>query len=128
MRMKSLLLKLGARPDLEVRSYGCTQLRGPDPLAGVQVRMDVLEPKGPQSWVATRWKRVDLLEDRNILDAAADCELIEQVHQQILPLFAARNIDYNATCQARTLVPGATRLRADVLVADQRPPPPAAAR
>lgn len=121
MRVKSLLLKLGARPDLDVRSYGCTELTGPDPFAGVKIRMNVLEPKGAKSWVEAHWQRVDLLEDRNILDAAGDCELIEQVQQQILPVFAARNVDYNATCQARRLVPGSARLRADVLVADPRP-------
>ena len=122
MRMKNLLLKLGARPDLDVRSFGCTELTGPDPFAGVKIRMNVLEPKAAQSWVEAHWKRVDLLEDRNILDAAGDCELIEQVEQKILPLFAARNVDFNATCQARRLVPGSTRLRADVLVANQHPP------
>src|SRR5689334_6911979 len=48
MRMTSLLLKLGARPDLEVRGYGCTRLTGPDPFAGVKIKMNVLEPAGPR--------------------------------------------------------------------------------
>jgi hypothetical protein len=126
-RMKSLLLKLGARPDLEVRGFGCTQLTGPDPFAGVRIKMNVLEPAGPRPGLAARWKRVDFLDDREILEAAADCELIEQVAEKILPLFTLRNVDYSATCQARSLLPGATRLKADVLVADQRPPPGSAA-
>ena len=127
-RMKSLLLKLGARPDLDVRGYGCTQLTGPDPFAGVKIRMNVLESAGARPGLGAYWKRVDLLDDREILEAAADCELIEQVAQKILPLFTVRNVDYNATCQARNLLPGATRLKADVLVADQQPPPGSAAR
>src|SRR5262245_1364605 len=72
-RMKSLLLKLGARPDLEVRGYGCTRLSGPDPLAGVKIKMNVLEPAGPRPGLAAHWKRVDLLGDRELLEAAADC-------------------------------------------------------
>ena len=125
-RMKSLLLKLGARPDLDVRGYGCTQLTGPDPLAGVKISMNVLEPAGARPGLGAHWKSVDLLQDREVLEAAADCELIEQVAQEVLPLFTVRNVDYNATCQARNLLPGATRLKADVLVADQRPPSSAA--
>jgi hypothetical protein len=127
-RMKSLLLKLGARPDLDVRGYGCTQLSGPDPLAGVTIRMNVLEAAGPRPGLGAHWQRVDLLADRNIMEAASDCELIDQVAQRILPLFTVRNVDYSAACQARNPLPGSTRLQADVLVADQHPPPAAAAR
>jgi hypothetical protein len=127
-RMKSVLLKLGARPDLDVRGYGCTQLTGPDPLAGVKIKMNVLEPAGARPGLGAHWTRVDLLRDRETLEAAADCELIEQVAQKIVPLFTVHNVDYNASCQARTLVPGATRLKADVLVADQRPASASAAR
>jgi len=127
-RVKSLLLKLGARADLDVRGYGCTRLTGPDPFAGVRIRMNVLEPAGARPGLGAHWKRVDLLGDRELLEAAADCELIEQVAQQILPLFTVRNVDYRATCQARNLLPGATRLKADVLTADPQPPPASAAR
>jgi len=127
-RMKSLLLKLGARPDLDVRGYGCTQLTGPDPLAGVKVRMNVLEAAGPRPGIGAHWKRVDLLADRDILEAASDCELIEQVARKIVPLFTVRNVDYNATCQSRSPLPGATRLKADVLVSDQQSSPTSAPR
>ena len=70
-RMKNLLLKLGARPDLDVRGYGCTRLTGPDPLAGVRIRMSVLETAGTRPGFGARWKRVDLLADRSLLEAAA---------------------------------------------------------
>ena len=127
-RIKGLLLKLGARSDLDVRGYGCTKLSGPDPLAGVQIKMEVLEAKGPNAWVEAHWRRVDLLEDRNLLDAAADCDLIKQFEQEILPVFAARNVDFSAACANRTPVPGSTRLKADVLVADPRAAPPSPGR
>jgi hypothetical protein len=120
-RVKSILLKLGARPDLDVRGYGCTQLTGPDPLAGVKIRMNVLEAAGARPGLAAHWKRVDLLADRSVQEAAADCELIDQVAEKILPLFTVRNVDYNATCQSRNPLPGSTRLKADVLLADPQP-------
>jgi hypothetical protein len=121
-RVKALLIKLGARPDLDVRGYGCTNLTGPDPLAGVRIRMNVLEPAGARPGLATHWQRVNLLEDRDLFSAAADCELIEQLAQKIVPLFTVRNVDYQAACPPRGPSPESVRLKADVLVADQTRP------
>ena len=118
-RVKGLLIALGARPDVEARGYGCTNLTGPDPLAGVRIRMNVLEPAGARPGLAAHWRRVNLLEDRDLLSAAADCELIEQIAQKIVPLFTVRNVDYHATCPPQSLSPESVRLKADVLVADQ---------
>jgi hypothetical protein len=112
-KMKKLLLTLGARPsDLQVS--GC-------PRGGVRIRMHVLEP-APAATVAqavpTRWQAVDLLAGRDPLDAAMDCELIAQLDQRVLVLFATRNVDYSARCAAHMPLPGGTRLKADVLVPD----------
>ncbi|MGO9802157.1 MAG: hypothetical protein ACLPTM_09090 [Steroidobacteraceae bacterium] len=112
-KMKKLLLTLGARPgDLQVS--GC-------PLGGVRIRMHVLEP-APAGTVAhavpTRWQAVDLLAGRDPLDAALDCELIAQLDQKVLGLFATRNLDYSAQCAAHMPLIGGTRLKADVLVPD----------
>jgi hypothetical protein len=130
-KMRRVLLKLGARPDVQVRSFGCTRLVGPDQFPGVSIRMNVLQPAGQQGGpaVPAHWKMVDLLTDydnRDPVDAAADCELIGQIKQKVLPLFATRNVDYSATCEARQLVLSGTRLKAEVLVAD--PSAAAAAR
>jgi hypothetical protein len=123
-KMKRVLLKLGARADIQVRGFGCTRLVGPDPFAGVRIRMNVLQTAGKQGGqaVPAHWKVVDLLadlDDRDPVDAAGDCELVEQIKQKVLPLFATRNVDYSATCVPRQLLVGATRLKAEVLVADQ---------
>jgi len=131
-RMRDVLLKLGARPDLRVRGYGCTR-PGPDPLAGVSIKMNVLQPAGKQGApaVPVHWQRVDLLTglyEQDPVDAAADCELIGQIKQKILPLFATRNVDYRSTCEAHHLVPGGTRLKAEVLVADEPEAAASAAR
>jgi len=118
-KVKNYLLELGARPDLEVRAWGCTQPVAPDVFPGVSVQMNVLQPAASAAQAVTaHWKRVDLLANRSPLDAAADCELISQVKLNILPLFTARNVDYQATCSRGQMQPGATRLAADVLVAD----------
>lgn len=123
-KMRSILLKLGARADLQVRGYGCTRLAGPDPLAGVSIRMNVLQPADRQAGqaVAAHWKRVDVLTDydnHDPIDATGDCDLINEVRHQVLPLFATRKLDYSATCEQHQLVPGGTRLKAEVLVPDQ---------
>jgi hypothetical protein len=132
-RMRDVLLKLGARPDLRVRGYGCTRLVGPDPFAGVSIKMNVLQPAGKQGGpaVPVHWQRVDLLTglyEHDPVDAAADCELIGEIKQKILPLFATRNVDYSATCEWGHLLVGATRLKAEVLVADQGAAADSAAR
>lgn len=132
-KMRSILLKLGARADLQVRGYGCTRLVGPDPLAGVSIRMNVLQQADRQAGqaVAAHWKMVDVLTDydnRDPIDATGDCDLINEVRHQVLPLFATRKLDYSATCELHHLVPGGTRLKAEVLVPDQRAAAAAAAR
>jgi hypothetical protein len=120
-KMKYVLIKLGARRDVQTRGFGCTRLRGPDPFAGVRIRINVLQLAGKQSAqavVPAHWKSIDLLADRNPVDAAADCELIEQIKQKVLPLFAARNVDFGSACVPHQLLIGGTRLKAEVLIAD----------
>jgi hypothetical protein len=70
--------------------------------------------------VPAHWKRVDLTPDRDAVSAAGECELIEQVRQSILPLFATRNVEYSSNCVPHQLQNGAARLRAEVLVPDPK--------
>jgi hypothetical protein len=120
-KMRNVLIKLGARHDIQVRSWGCTRLGRPDLFPGVRIKMNVLQPAGKQSGqtVPAHWKMVDFLADRDPVDAAGDCELVEQIKQKVLPLFATRHVDYSSTCERHHLLVGATRLKAEVLVADQ---------
>jgi hypothetical protein len=117
-KMKRLLIELGAREDLRVSPYGCTHLTAPDLFAGVQIRMNVLQaaPVGAVQSVPVRWQSVDLLARRDPLDAAADCELISQLKQRVLPLFTTRDLEFTAQCANRQVVIGSTRLKLDVLV------------
>jgi hypothetical protein len=130
-RIRRFLLQLGARDDLKMAGYGCVGVNAPETSPGVRIVMHVLQPASATSGqtVAAHWKSVDLLSARDLrdpLDAALDCELIAQLKRDVLPLFAARHVDYRATCSVHTPLVGATRLKADVLVADVAPP--AAAR
>src|SRR5258708_38041133 len=45
-KMRKVLIKLGARHDIQVRNWGCTRLQGPDPFAGVRSKVNVLHPAG----------------------------------------------------------------------------------
>ena len=119
-KVKGYLLELGARPDLEVRAYGCTQPTAPDPFAGVSIRMSVLQPAADPAAqpVPAHWREVDLVANRDPVKAAAECELIDQIGRKLLPLFAARSIERGSPCEYRNVIPGGTRLRAEVLIAD----------
>jgi hypothetical protein len=118
-RMRRLLLELGARDDLTLTGYGCIAVNSPETTPGVHIVMHVLQPgsatTGPS--VSAHWTSVDLLADRDLLDAALDCELIAQLDRDVLPLFAVRHVDYSAVCSAHTAPIGGTRLKLDVLVA-----------
>jgi len=119
-KVKGYLLKLGARSDLEVRGYGCTQPTAPDPFAGVSIRMSVLQPAAGSAApsVAAHWKEVDLVGDRDPARAAAECELIDQFGRKVLPLFTTRHIERGSPCEYRNVIPGGTQLKAEVLIAD----------
>jgi hypothetical protein len=130
-KVRSVLLKLGAREDLQVSESPCVSLGKPDPFPGVRIKMNVLQPAtdrsataGTQS-VPAHWKTVDLTPERDAVSAAGDCELVEQVKQSILPLFATRNVRYSSNCLPYQLQIGATQLRAEVLVPDQKNAKPA---
>lgn len=128
-RMKEVLLQLGARAeDLQVRRYGCTQTNGPDPFAGVQVKMNVLEPAASAAApaVAAQWKEVDLVTNPDPAKAAAECDLYFQIGTKVLPYFTARDVHQATTCESRRAVPGSTQLRAELLVPGAAPAAPAA--
>jgi hypothetical protein len=124
-KVRSVLLELGAREDLTVTESPCASLGQPDPFPGVRIKMNVLQPADGESAAAgqsvpAHWKRVDLTPQRDAVRAAGDCELIEQISQRILPLFATRNVEYSSNCVPHQSQSGATRLRAEVLIPDQK--------
>ncbi|HWZ62798.1 MAG TPA: hypothetical protein VNX02_07250 [Steroidobacteraceae bacterium] len=129
-KIRHALKELGARGDLEVHSTGCSSPLGrPDPFPAVNIKMSVLEPAPDTATatnlVAAHWKRVDLHLERDPVWEAGDCELLEQIKQKILPLFATRNVDFESNCVPHQAMLG-TRLSADLLVAEPKDMKPSA--
>ena len=122
-RVRDILLQLGARDDLQVTGFGCLGVNAPETTPGVRILMHVLQPAAATDGqtVASHWKTIDVFADHTPVDAAADCELIAQLHRDVLPLFETRQVDYSATCSANQPLIGGTRLKADVLVAEAAP-------
>jgi hypothetical protein len=124
--VRDMLLQLGARKDdLKVYEQPCSRPDRPDPFPGVKIKMSVLQPAPatPNSqapMVEAHWKAVKLPNRTNGLDAAGQCELLEQFKQKVLPLFTTRNVNLNASCVPHQLDPIGTSLQAEVLVTDQK--------
>jgi hypothetical protein len=122
-KVRSALLKLGAQQKgLQVREWGCVYTTGrPDPFPGVRIKMNVLQPlTGPadpkQRVVQAHWQPVDLkLDDYDALANSGQCELIEQIRSKILPLFTARDVDYQSNCIPHQVTASGARLKMSVL-------------
>ena len=122
--VREMLLQLGARKDdLKVYEQPCSRPERPDPFPGVKIKMSVLQPAAGASDAPTvdaYWKPIKLPYRATGLDAAGQCELLEQFKQKVLPLFTTRNVDLHASCVPHQLEPLGTSLQAEVLVTDQK--------
>ena len=124
--VREMLVQLGARKDdLKVYEQPCSRPDRPDPFPGVKIKMSVLQPApatpgGDAPIVEGFWKPIKLPFRATGLDAAGQCELLEQFKQQVLPLFTTRNVDLHAGCVPHQLEPLGTELKAEVLVTDQK--------
>jgi len=118
-QVRSVLLSLGARrDDLVVIGTGCLEPGRPAPFPGVKVRMNVLTPAGGAAGkpIAAQWKPVRVRLDTDPLSEAGQCELVEQIKQKLLPLFATRDVEFKPNCVPHQLNPNGTRLSAQVLM------------
>src|ERR1700744_3666810 len=122
-----MLLQLGARKDdLKVTETPCSGMPDrPNPFPGVRIKMNVLQPAPAQlvsgaTLVGAHWRPAKLPYRESGINAAGQCELIEQFNQKILPLFTTRNVDVRASCVPHQLEPLGTKLQAEVLVTDQK--------
>jgi hypothetical protein len=125
--VREMLLQLGARKDdLKVYETPCSgDPNRPNPFPGVKIKMSVLTPVSGSTPsdaqpVQAQWKTVKLPYRENGLNAAGQCELLEQFNKTVMPLFTTRNIDLNASCVPHQLSPLGTKLQAEVLVTDQK--------
>ncbi|HEY6482453.1 MAG TPA: hypothetical protein VIY54_02900 [Steroidobacteraceae bacterium] len=124
-KIQTALLQLGARKkDLKVTGSGCAVPYGrPDPFAGVDVKMSVLQPASDktdasrQPTVPAYWKAVDLKLTRSgdYYNPSGECELVEQIKSKILPLFATRGVELKSECIPYQATPTSPTLRLEVL-------------
>lgn len=124
--IREMLLQLGARKDLKVYEEPCSGPPDrPNPFPGVRIKMSVLTPapsteSDVSHMVQAQWKTVKFPRRETGINAAGQCELLEQFKKTVLPLFTTRNVDLVATCVPHQLSPLGTKLQADVLVANQK--------
>lgn len=125
--IREMLLQLGARKDdLKVYEQPCSGPPDrPNPFPGVRIKMSVLTPapsteSDVSHMVQAHWKTVKLPYRESGINAAGQCELLEQFKKTVLPLFTTRNVDLVATCVPHQLSPLGTKLQADVLVTNQK--------
>jgi len=129
--IKEMLLQLGARKDdLKVTEQPCSgDPDRPNPFPGVKIKMSVLQPapatlSSDTVVVPAQWKAVKLPYRESGINAAGQCELLEQFNRTILPLFTTRNVDARTSCVPHQLEPLGTKLQAEVLITDQKKPAP----
>jgi hypothetical protein len=127
--IREMLLQLGARKDdLKVTEQPCSgDPDRPNPFPGVKIKMSVLQPapaalSSDTPVVQAQWKPVKLPYRENGINAAGQCELLEQFNRTILPLFTTRNVDARTSCVPHQLEPLGTKLQAEVLITDQKKP------
>jgi hypothetical protein len=125
--IRDMLLQLGARKDdLKVYEVPCSgDPDRPNPFPGVKIKMSVLTPapstdSDVSHMVQAQWKTVKLPSRETGINAAGQCELLEQFKKTVLPLFTTRNVNLVADCVPHQLSPLGTKLQADVLVTNQK--------
>ncbi len=124
-KMRLILLELGARKqDLAVNEAGCTSPQGgPEPFPSVRATFYALEPVARDQaeslgaeTVAAHWQTVSVRLSPSSLGQAAQCELLAQVKERILPLFDARNVRFQSNCVPYQLETPGAALQMDVLM------------
>lgn len=98
-KVRMLLRELGARPDLSVESVGCAESLEPrrlDRMPSVRLRFATLQPAPAPGQASGVWKSVQL--GGPGMFGASDCELLEELARQVVPLFAVRNMENAPTC------------------------------
>ena len=129
-KVRDVLLDLGAeKKSLKVMQLGCSSPSGrPDPFPGVRVKMSVLQPAGGSADgkavddkavpIPAHWKPVDLKLRNSFSTDSGECELVEQIKQKFVPLFATRNVELKTTCIPHQATASRPSLKLEVLAPD----------
>jgi len=142
-KLKVILIGVGAREGIDLRSYYCDEQSG---IARFQIRIEspvIATPENVraltthdarqelvarvngtrldsaadvQSFAAV-WRTVSFARDRGMRLAAGDCELVQQIRQQILPQLSVQILYDNVHCSAAFGNIAPPRLTVSALVA-----------
>ena len=83
--------------------------------------MRVLQPASAgtaDQTVAAHWKPVDLKLRNSVVTDSGECELVEQIRQRVLPLFAVRNVAEQSNCIPHQATATRPLLKMEVLALD----------
>jgi hypothetical protein len=103
-KVKVLLIAAGARADSKSQPGVCSRGWGrPDKFAQANLTFYTLAPVGADSSsdgtpVSGTWRPVNFAVRSPRQLGVGDCELVEQFHSRLLPMFATRNVDSHTTC------------------------------
>lgn len=100
-KLRKLLLAAGARVDAKSQPGACASDFGrPDKFARADLTFNTLAPANAAdgTTVSGAWRPVSFATSSPRDLGLGDCELIEQFRNQVLPMFATRNVVNNTTC------------------------------
>jgi hypothetical protein len=103
-KLKLLLIAAGARPDAKSSAGACASGFGrPDKFARASLTFYTLAPAGAGASsddkpVDAVWRPVSFAYRSPRQLTTGDCELVEQFRNNVLPMFATRNVDNHTTC------------------------------
>ena len=118
-KLKLLLIAAGARADAKSTSAACSRGYGtPDKFARAYLEFYTLAPVGagdnPSPPINGAWRSLALADRSPRELRLGDCELVEQFRDQVLPMFATRNIDNRMTCVPNQLSGSVINLKFEV--------------
>jgi hypothetical protein len=143
-KVRRILKELGARPDLKVSTAGCVRMTGPELMPRVKIkgafpveatpeRIAALEKEAPkkeliarvnkgrnEAYEATqqfsaRPKLFELHDSVRGPIEAGDCELMEQLRDQVFEPFGMRIVENDIRCVPKQANYGSIRLKVEVL-------------
>ena len=103
-KIKVLLIAAGARNDAKSRAGGCASGYGrPDKFARADLTFYTLvsagsDPTTDSKPIAGIWRSVAFSNNSPRELSTGDCELVEQFRNNVLPMFATRNVNDRTTC------------------------------
>lgn len=141
-KVRRILQDLGARPGFKVTSRGCIHLTGPDRMPGVRIVAALPREATPEvvgqlasdasrkqlaaratggpaaeatAQFAARARRVDFRSGPTGYVQDGDCELMEQLRDDLFPRLGVRVVEHDIDCVPHQINPGAVRMTVEVL-------------